>query len=71
MRPTDFYKNSGIRLFNTETQMFLHLSGVGETRDEVYAWRGFGHQAQAMQERAEAKGDPWPYKKRKVRSIEP
>lgn len=61
MRSTDFIKSAGIRLWNPETRMYLHMSGTGETRDVNYSWRGFVRQAEALRERAAVVGNQWPY----------
>lgn len=68
MRPTDFIKTPGVRLWNPDTQMFLHMSGKGETKDVAYSWRGFTHQAKMLEKRAETRGEAWPYKRMKVRA---
>ena len=67
MRTTDFYSAPGVRLWNPTTQMFLHMSGQGETKYEAYSWRGFVHQADALMAQAESEGREWVYLKRKVR----
>lgn len=49
------------RLWNENTQMYLHMDGVNETADIMWSWSGFGHQAETLQKRATARGDDWPY----------
>ncbi|SMP32012.1 hypothetical protein [Shimia sagamensis] len=52
---------SQIRLYNTETRAYLHLSGEGETKGTDYAWCGWRYQADALRTNARADGKPWPY----------
>jgi len=60
-KPRNFDFNPGVRLQNPETQKLLHLSGEGETIDPAYSWRGYRTQAETLKQRAETRGEGWPY----------
>jgi hypothetical protein len=49
------------RLRNPDTGAWLHLSGQGETRDIALAWCGTRDQARTLRERAQARGDDFPF----------
>lgn len=51
-----------VRLYDESTGNFLHLSGVGSTKDINESWLGYQRQAQCLQARAEAADHAWPYK---------
>jgi hypothetical protein len=61
IKSTDFISRPGIRLWNPQTRKYLHASGSGEVQSEVYAWRGFYRQADVLMQRAQIRGDEWPY----------
>lgn len=50
-----------IRLRNSATRQYLHLSAEGETQGQTYAWLGYRHQADALRDRASVRGEAWPY----------
>ena len=50
-----------VRLRDCTTGEFLHLSGQGRTRDIKNSWLGFAHQAETLRQRAQARGEPWPF----------
>ena len=68
MRSTDFYKSDGIRLINPSTGRYLHLSGKGEVSGTTYAWRGFVKQARVLRDRAQTRGEEWPYRMETVKA---
>lgn len=50
-----------LRLVNVETGEFLHMSGSGTTRTQDWAWLGFRGQAETLKDRAEMRGEPFPF----------
>lgn len=46
------------RMFNRETNKFLHMSGNGEVAGTDYAWSGTVEQARKLKKQAER----WPYR---------
>lgn len=52
------------RLWNPETRCYLHLSGIGETRDVNFSWIGFAYHSDTLRQRTEARGEAWPYVRR-------
>jgi hypothetical protein len=52
------------RLWNANTQRYLHLSGDRETENVSLSWLGYAHQAATLRERAKITGKPWPYVRR-------
>ncbi|WP_323789989.1 hypothetical protein [Thalassovita sp.] len=49
------------RLRHRATGEYLHLSGSGTTTRLQYAWLGTQRQADELQARAAATGQPWPF----------
>jgi len=50
-----------IRLRNTETGLYLHLSAEADIKGTAYAWAGTPAQESALRDRAHAAGRPFPY----------
>ena len=53
-----------VRLWNPASNVYLHLSGHDETNDVSNSWLGFSYQADALRQRAKARGETWPYVRR-------
>lgn len=51
-----------IRLKDPETGDFLHLSGVGRTRNIDWSWLGTRAQARTLRDRARTRGEDWPWR---------
>lgn len=49
------------RLWNPETEHYLHMSGKGETANPDHSWLGFASQAAVLRDRAKTSGESWPY----------
>lgn len=50
-----------VRLRDTDTGEFLHLSGQGTTRNVHESWLGFKHQALTLAIRAFERGEEFPF----------
>lgn len=49
------------RLYDPEAKVYLHMSGQGTTQTEEWAWMGLPSQAAVLKERAETRGEAWPF----------
>lgn len=50
-----------IRLRDPQTGAYLHLNGETTTPTTAHAWLGTRKQANSLQQKAKANGQPWPY----------
>ena len=64
-RPRQTVDHSALRcrLRDPETRGYLHFSGwpIKLVSGTAYAWTGTRLQADRLRERAEARGEPWPF----------
>lgn len=51
-----------VRLIDFEAGEYLHMSGVGTTKKLDWAWLGFAKQAEVLKQRAEERGESWPFR---------
>lgn len=52
---------SKVRLRDPKTGAFLHLSGTRTTTNQHWSWLGHMHQADTLKQRANARGEYWPF----------